>query len=217
MNQPIALIQLISEETMQNLLPVLALRPGRLLHLVTPKVKGRSGPIAVAARHSQIHVDPEPIHLPEMPTIRETFAATRSAMRRVSEAGALPIVNFTAGTKLMSIGAFSSQPVWLAPLPLAKAARLKHFFAFGQPALRQERLDQLTVAAHLETGEILEPLARRNLGVSLQPISKSRYLAVRDAPFDSSVQEMAKQGRRNILPPDFRHRNRPERRRRNRA
>jgi len=108
MSQPLALIQLISEETMQNLLPVLALRPARLLHLVTPKVRDRSGPIAVAARHSQIQVDPEPIHLPEMPTIRETFAAARNAIREVKQTGGLPVVNFTGGTKLMSIGAFSA-------------------------------------------------------------------------------------------------------------
>jgi len=93
---------------MQNLLPVLALRPARLLHLVTPKVRDRSGPIAVAARHSQIQVDPEPIHLPEMPTIRETFAAARNAIREVKQTGGLPVVNFTGGTKLMSIGAFSA-------------------------------------------------------------------------------------------------------------
>ena len=104
----LALIQLISEESMQNLLPVLALRPARLLHLVTPKVRDRSGPIAVAARLSQIKVDPEPIHLPEMPSIRETFAAARNAIREVRATGGLPVVNFTGGTKLMSIGAFSA-------------------------------------------------------------------------------------------------------------
>jgi hypothetical protein len=91
---------------MQNLLPVLALRPARLIHLVTPKVRGRSGPIAVAARDAQIEVDPEPVHLPEMPTIRETFAATARAIREVKQSDGLPIVNFTGGTKLMSIGAF---------------------------------------------------------------------------------------------------------------
>ena len=105
---PITLIQLISEETMQNLLPVLALRPARLVHLVTAKVSERSAPIAAAARASEIHADPETVPLSEMPSSRETFAAVRDAIREVKASGGLPVVNFTGGTKLMSIGAFSA-------------------------------------------------------------------------------------------------------------
>ncbi len=44
---PIALIQLISEQTMQNLVPVLALKPAKVFHLATPKSPAPSVPIRV--------------------------------------------------------------------------------------------------------------------------------------------------------------------------
>ena len=37
MPPPIALIQLISEQTMQNLMPLLALKPAKVFRLTTPK------------------------------------------------------------------------------------------------------------------------------------------------------------------------------------
>lgn len=104
----LTLIQLISEETMQNLLPVLAFRPARLLHLITERVKERSAPIGLAARQAEVPVTPEPINLPAMPSIRETFAIARDVIRKAKASGNDVVVNFTGGTKLMSIGAFSA-------------------------------------------------------------------------------------------------------------
>lgn len=43
---PLTLIQLISEQTMQNLLPVLRLKPARLVHLATPRTVERSALVA---------------------------------------------------------------------------------------------------------------------------------------------------------------------------
>jgi hypothetical protein len=108
MSQPLALIQLISEQTMQNLLPILRLKPARVVHLATPKTAARSAHIVEAARQAQVTVKPENQLLSRMPGMAETFAAVKTAILQCRQAGETPIVNFTGGTKLMSIGAFSA-------------------------------------------------------------------------------------------------------------
>ncbi len=103
----IALIQLISEETMQNLVPMLALKPAKVVHLATPKTAGRSSHIVEAARQAQVPVEVENIRLSEMPSIPESSRAVARAI--VDAKGRLtPVVNFTGGTKLMSIGAYEA-------------------------------------------------------------------------------------------------------------
>lgn len=108
MPTPLSLIQLVSEQTMQNLLPVLRLRPVRLIHLATPKTRDRSARIAEAARRSNCPVDFETIPLSAMPSIGETHQAVRTVVGEEAAAGRRPFVNFTGGTKLMSIGAYAA-------------------------------------------------------------------------------------------------------------
>jgi hypothetical protein len=108
MSTPITLIQLISEQTMQNLLPILALKPSRVVHLATPKTAARSAQIIEAARQAQLVTDLEPIRLSEMPSISETSRAVRRSIRAASDAKHAPVINFTGGTKLMSIGAYEA-------------------------------------------------------------------------------------------------------------
>jgi len=104
----ITLIQLISEQTMQNLLPVLRLKPMRLVHLATPKTAGRSAFIVDAARQGGIQSSVEVVSLSPMPGIPETFNAIKSAIMNAKRKGTTPVVNFTGGTKLMSIGAYAA-------------------------------------------------------------------------------------------------------------
>ena len=103
---PLALIQLVSEQTMQNLLPVLRLHPTRLIHLATPKTKARSAWVAEAARRAGCPTELETITLSAMPTMWETRQATLTAIESAAQRGEKCILNFTGGTKLMSIGAF---------------------------------------------------------------------------------------------------------------
>jgi hypothetical protein len=103
---PITLIQLVSEQTMQNLLPVLRLRPARLVHLATPRTSHRSAHIADAARQSQCPVELETITLSAMPGMRESMQATLGAVENAGASGQSVILNFTGGTKLMGIGAY---------------------------------------------------------------------------------------------------------------
>ena len=104
----LTLIQLISEQTMQNLVPLLALKPARVIHLATPKTAGRSAHIVEAARQAQVNVCVENIRLSEMPTIPETSRAVLRAIGIERERASIPVVNFTGGTKLMSIGAYEA-------------------------------------------------------------------------------------------------------------
>jgi len=108
MSQPLALIQLVSEQTMQNLLPVLRLRPTALVHVATPKTAIRSEWIANAARQAGIKPKLKTISMRAMPSMQETFNEVREAIATARDAGQTPIVNFTGGTKLMSIGAYAA-------------------------------------------------------------------------------------------------------------
>lgn len=104
--RPLTLIQLVSEQTMQNLLPVLRLRPARLVHLATPRTVNRSAWIAEAARQSQCPVELETVTLSAMPGMRETMQATLTAIEQAAAADQEVLLNFTGGTKLMGIGAY---------------------------------------------------------------------------------------------------------------
>lgn len=105
--QPTTLIQLISEQTIQNLLPILRLKPQKLVHLVTPKTASRSAVLKAAAKAAGIDPELESIQLSAMPDIPECFNAVTEALSKTRE-GMQPVVNFTGGTKLMSIGAFAA-------------------------------------------------------------------------------------------------------------
>jgi len=102
----LTLIQLVSEQTMQNLLPVLRLKPARLVHLATSRTVARSAWIAEAGRQAACCVELETITLSAMPGMRETMQATLAAIERAGAQGEEVLVNFTGGTKLMSIGAY---------------------------------------------------------------------------------------------------------------
>ena len=112
--QPITLIQLISEQTIQNLLPVLRLRPQKLVHLVTPKTAGRSAGLKAAAKAAGIDPELEAIQLSAMPGISECFNAVSEILGKLPNSGQT-VVNFTGGTKLMSIGAFAAAQTLKVP------------------------------------------------------------------------------------------------------
>ena len=108
MADPVALIQLVSEQTMQNVVPVLAIKPARLIHLHTPPMASRTNDIDKALRQAGVQAATLLHVLPVMPTIAEVAAATGEAIRSARDAGERPLVNLTGGTKLMSIGAFDA-------------------------------------------------------------------------------------------------------------
>jgi len=105
---PLTLIQLISEQTVPNLLPILRLRPDRLVHLTTPKTSARANHLRAAAQAAGLKPDVEVIELSAMPGVSETHHAVRESLLQARDADGEAAVNFTGGTKLMSIGAYSA-------------------------------------------------------------------------------------------------------------
>lgn len=112
--QPVTLIQLISEQTIQNLLPILRLKPKKLIHLVTPKTAARSAVLKAAAKAAGIEPELETVQLSAMPGIPESFNAVADVLNKTRERGQT-VVNFTGGTKLMSIGAFAAAQTQTVP------------------------------------------------------------------------------------------------------
>ncbi len=93
---------------MQNLLPLLALKPAKVFHLATPRTAARSAYILEAARQASVETTREDVRLTEMPSIPETSRAVIRAMQEAKADALAPVVNFTGGTKLMSIGAYEA-------------------------------------------------------------------------------------------------------------
>ncbi|MCX7914845.1 MAG: DUF1887 family protein [Verrucomicrobiae bacterium] len=108
------LIHLVSEQTMQNLLPILALRPN-----VVVQLRSRADRFHQAAenlknavhaiRDTILYRDLQPEFREEVieadsPTVEQTETKIRELLRRFPH----PIVNITGGTKLMSLGAWKA-------------------------------------------------------------------------------------------------------------
>lgn len=104
----LTLIQLISEQTIQNLLPILRLRPQNSVHLYTPKTATQSKQLAGAIRMLGGVSEPKTVDLSEMPGMAESYEKVTAALDAVEKEGTQAVVNFTGGTKLMSIGAFAA-------------------------------------------------------------------------------------------------------------
>ena len=114
MSSKLTLVQLISEQTIQNLLPILRLKPSKLIHFVTPKTAARSAVLQSAAKAAGIAPDLETIPLSAMPGIPECFNAVAEVLVKAKTEGET-VVNFTGGTKLMSIGAFAAAQTQKVP------------------------------------------------------------------------------------------------------
>ncbi len=105
------LIQLVSEQTMQNLLPAMALKPECIVHLCTPRMKHVSEALVRAYKAAGVDAQVRSVPLGDMPGLQDTAAAIRSVFGDCES----PIVNFTGGTKLMSIAAYASASVAKVP------------------------------------------------------------------------------------------------------
>lgn len=111
-----ALIQLVSEQTMPNVLAALALEPAHITLLHTPRTAGQAGWINLALRRAGLKFEIELRLLSAAPDVAESGARIRTACEDALAAGLAPVVNITGGTKLMSIGAFAATiaPAWPA-------------------------------------------------------------------------------------------------------
>ena len=105
------LIQIVSEETMPNLLAAMAIKPKRIVHLCTPAMAGASAALERAYGQAWVKTSVVTRRLGEHPGMVELNDAVGSLIRETGDA----VVNFTGGTKLMSIGAYAAATRAKAP------------------------------------------------------------------------------------------------------
>lgn len=109
----ITLIQLVSGQAMPNLLAAMALDPARIVHLCTDTEATQRGARALlraykaAGLHPLVTVET----LSRMPLAPEVKNVVSSLMENDASA----VLNFTGGTKLMSLGAFTAALVLQRP------------------------------------------------------------------------------------------------------
>ena len=98
------LIQLVGGQTMPNLLSAVAVRPDCIVHLWTRKTRAASEQLRDACRAAGLAARIRFVELSDMPGIEETRAAVSRAAAEDPDC----VVNFTVGTKPMSIGAHAA-------------------------------------------------------------------------------------------------------------
>lgn len=105
---PHALIQLVSEQTLPNVFPALALAPDQTVLLHTPQTRRQCAWITRALQLAGQTAAPQFVELPDLPDHHATGQAVLAQLAAARAAGLAPVVNITGGTKLMSIGAFAA-------------------------------------------------------------------------------------------------------------
>lgn len=98
------LIQLVSEQTMPNLLPAMAIQPERIVHLCTPQMQSVSNHLVRAYNAAGVHTTVDVVPLTKMPGLKDTAGVMNAVFQEYES----PVVNFTGGTKLMSIAAYAT-------------------------------------------------------------------------------------------------------------
>lgn len=157
---PLALIQLISEQTMQNLVPVLALKPSCVIQIRSRPQKFAASAHqlkdAVAAmRGTPLYVDLQPTFADEiLAEDSPSVETTRHVVARLLTEHPGAVVNVTGGTKLMSLGALEA--VRLAEAALGATAiycdtQARRFvWLHGKPAMALPEFEQLAATLTLE-------------------------------------------------------------------
>jgi hypothetical protein len=104
------LIQLISEQTMPNLLAMIRLRPDRVVHLFTERTKSQSYALKNAAKALGLYPQWQYCQMSDMPSIRETHDTICHIHDKnlTENSNETTVIHFTGGTKLMSIGAYAA-------------------------------------------------------------------------------------------------------------
>lgn len=102
--QKTTLIQLVSAQAMPNLLAAMALDPETIVHCCTPSMEKRSAGLARAYHAAGLRAEVRVERLSKMPQPAELKALVENL---AAECTAPPVLNFTGGTKLMSLGAFA--------------------------------------------------------------------------------------------------------------
>lgn len=198
------LIQLVSEQTMQNLLPAMALRPECVVHLCTPRMQAVSEALVRAYKAAGVETEVHSVPLGEMPGLQDTAAAVRGVFQDFES----PVVNFTGGTKLMSIGAYATASV--AKVPSLYVDTASGCFVDGgtAPGLSDAlpggslRLDSVMRRLSVSTIAIANGVERVTGGKSWRPYAPLARLLVADPELEQCCFD-AVSGPLEKLPRDF--------------
>ncbi len=98
----ITLIQLVSAQATPNLLAAMALQPKKIIHCCTASMMKRSEHLSKAYKSTGVSSEIRVERLSAMPQVVEL----KSLIENLSKEEENLVLNFTGGTKLMSLGAF---------------------------------------------------------------------------------------------------------------
>ena len=154
---PQTLIHLVSDQTMQNLLPLLALRPAKVV-----QVRSRPKKFADSAQHLEqavtamagtlLYADLRPEFIPEV--IDEESPSpdtTRNVMARVLARHPGAVVNVTGGTKLMSLGALQATQTSAGSTAVYCDTQARRFnWLHGEPEAVLPEFEQLAASLTLD-------------------------------------------------------------------
>jgi hypothetical protein len=133
------LIQLISEQTMPNLLAMIRLRPKRVVHLYTNRTKNQSRTLKNAANALGLHPQWQYCLMSDMPSIRETHDTICHIHEKnlAEDPNATTVIHFTGGTKLMSIGAYAAASAKQCPSLYVDTFTQQFMDGHTSPVMRQ--------------------------------------------------------------------------------
>lgn len=156
---PGTLVHLVSGESLQNLLPVLALEPDRVVQVVTtdPSLRDKPAHIESAARRAGCAATTfktSPLQQVS-PTVEEAFGAVSALLRQESDGGQAVILNFTGGTKMLSTGAYLAARDLQVPT-LYCDTRHRRFVTSVQPAWPGAPPDLPALASRLDVPLLVE-------------------------------------------------------------
>jgi len=169
---------------MQNILPVLALSPDRVIQIVSGRIQKSApkGPDAVQSALAGSGFNPEfgDVRMsPHHPTHTDVFQAIHQAVEEERAAGRTPVINVTGGSKLMSIGAFAAAAKTESPAVYVDTPQMRFVLAYDGPpeihsalgplmdfnaAMRGLTLELIAIAhgarlGHAEDWQVMLPLS----------------------------------------------------------
>jgi hypothetical protein len=145
---PKTLIHLISEQTMQNLLPIMALQPDQVIHICSQDdrfdkaVTKLESAVSVAGLNPSFQIEKLQSRFPEVEDVRQ---ALKSLLRIFPDS----VVNITGGTKLMSLGAFLGASEFVDVTVMYCDTDQQQFRSIGQRSLPEEMPSFGSIASKL--------------------------------------------------------------------
>jgi len=133
MTKPLTLIHLISEQTMQNLVPLLALKPARVVHICSRDERFRAAARHIESAAREAGLDAQ-FQVHELAAAVPDIEPVRAALQQTLSVFPGAVVNITGGTKLMCLGSYLGASEFPVPMLYCDTDR-QQFVALGKHPL----------------------------------------------------------------------------------